>query len=222
MAINIGMNKKILIIGDSWGIGAYKYVDLPKGIESVPDTGLVYWLIQLGYDVSTIAVSGGDNLNQFDKITNADYIVWMQTETNRDLLSAKIEGTTFTELSAKAAENNYKLAQQVGIPFIVIGCLSPLHESIKKYNFYIHRIDSWIAELTGYETTLNIHGDHMRQVIEMYKPTDIEFLTEEIDKMLKIETALEVHPAFSDGVHPSSHSYRELAGRLHLMITANN
>lgn len=216
------MNKKILIIGDSWGIGAYKYVDLPKGIEPVADTGLDYWLAQLGYDVTTVAVSGGDNLNQFDKIASADYIIWMQTETNRDLLSAKIEGTTFIELSAKAAENNYKLAQQVGIPFIIVGCLSPLHESIKKYNFYTHRIDSWIAELTGYDVPLNIHSNNMKDVIEMYKPTDIKFLTDEIDKMLKIETALEAHPAFSDGVHPSTHSYRELAGRLHLMITANN
>jgi lysophospholipase L1-like esterase len=188
----------------------------------MPDTGLDYWLTQLGHNVTTVAVSGGNNLNQFDKITDADYIIWMQTETNRDLLSAKIEGTTFTELSAQAAENNYKLAQQVDIPFIVVGCLSPLHESIKKYTFYTHRIDSWLAELTGYEPTLNIHSDYMRQVIEMYRPTDKKFLIGEIDRMLAIETALETHPAFSDGVHPSAQSYKELAGRLHLMITADD
>lgn len=216
------MNKNILIIGDSWGLGAYEYVDSPKGIKPIPNTGLDFWLTQLGHTATSIAVSGGDNLNQFDKITDADYIVWMQTETNRDLLSARIEGTNFAELSAIAAENNYKLAQRIGIPFIVVGCLSPVHKSIKKYNFYTHYIDSWLSELSGYDVPLNLHSTYMKEVIEMYKPTDKEFLIKEIDTMLEIEHALEVHPAFSNGVHPNAQSYKELAGRLHLMITAND
>lgn len=214
--------KRILVIGDSWGIGAYKYVDLPKGIESIPNTGLDYWLSNLGYTVKTIAVSGGNNLNQFDKIEDADYIVWMHTETNRDLLQTKLTGKTFQELTDEAAENNYKLAQQVGIPFIVVGCLSPLHPSIKKYNFYTNLIESWITELTGLAVPLNIHSDYMLKVIEMYNPTDEKFLTEEIDKMLAIESKLEVHPAFSEGVHPSAESFKQLADRIHFFITANN
>jgi hypothetical protein len=213
------MKKRILIIGDSWGIGAYRPADHFMEMEPIPDTGLDFYLRKYGYDVKVVAEPGGDNLSLFDRIEDADHIIWMHTETNRDLISKKIEGNNFTKLTAIAAENNYKLAQSIKIPFIVIGCLSPLHESINKYSFYSHRIDSWLHNLTRYNVALNVHADYMQKVIDLYSPVDKDFLITEIDKMLEIEKALETHPAFSYGVHPNANSFRILADRCHNMIT---
>ena len=218
--------KKILIIGDSWGVGADRYI--PKSIEAIPATGPDFFLEQKGYTVVNRAEAGASNLTQLESIESidADYVIWFHTETNRDLLSRKLAGNNFRQLTEQAAENNYKLAQALydkfKVPFIVIGCLSPLHKSIEKYSFYKYKIDSWLQELSGFEPPLNIHSDNMDKVMTEYPPSDKTFVIDEIDGMLSVESALETHPAFSQGVHPSKDSYQQLVDRLHLFITANN
>lgn len=230
MAINICMNK-VLIMGDSWGIGEFKYSPCKTTIESVSNTGLNYFLEKLGYRVDNISVAGGSNIEQFDLLTPGyDLIIWFHTEINRDLLknsSTNYSNTlSYIESYNLAAEHNYKIAQEFynnyKIPFIVIGCLSPLHESIEKYNFYIHIEKNWITNETGIITALNMHSDYMLKVLEKYNFKDCASITKEIDNMLYVESILEKHPSFSDGIHPTAKMYKDLATKLHLKITSSN
>ena len=222
------MPKKIIIIGDSWGIGAYQYAY--GSIEPIPNTGIDYFLTQLGYNVVNLSVSGGSNIEQFNKLNNvnADLIIWFHTETNRDLFQGHVNANSFEELTSLAAEHNYKRAQQIfdehHIPFIVVGCLSPLHPSINRYTFYTYKIHSWLGELGElvYPLPLNTHCNNMYKVLSKFSISDKQFVIDQIDKMLVIETNLEKHQSFSDGVHPSENSFLELATRLHLIIASNN
>jgi hypothetical protein len=216
---------KILIMGDSWGVGAFRYTDNGTKIEAISNTGPDYFLKKLGHKVDNISITGGSNIEQFDLLTpDYDLIVWFHTEINRDILkNCNIDYTTiksYIKAYCDTAEHNYKLAQkfydEYQIPFVVIGCLSPLHSSIEKYNFYTHLEKNWINAETGLNTALNMHSDYMRKVLEKYKFNDYDAITQEIDKMLSVEKILENHSSFSDGVHPTSTMYERLLSKINL------
>lgn len=222
---------KILIMGDSWGVGAFCYIECGTKIEAIPNTGPDYFLRQLGHEVDNISITGGSNIEQFNLLSPSyDLIIWFHTEINRDILkNTNIDYTkikSYIEAYSNTAEYNYKLAQKFydnyRIPFIVIGCLSPLHSSIEKYNFYTQSEKDWINNETGLKTALNMHSDYMQEVLEKYKFKDYGLITQEIDNMLFIENILENHNKFSDGVHPTADMYKRLISRLHFAITSSD
>jgi len=219
---------RILIIGDSWGVGSFRYTPCGTKIEHVAGTGPDTVLQALGHTVKNISITGGSNIEQLNLLEpNYDIILWFQTEINRDILKSDFINTnTYEQVYNITAANNYSLAQEFynkhNIPFIVIGCLSPIHDSILKFNFYTHIEKCWITSETEIETALNMHSDYMHKVLNNYKFEDKAFIIKEIDKMLEVERILENHNMFSNGVHPSQVMYEKLLSRLHFKIASSN
>lgn len=211
-------------MGDSWGIGAYCYTK-HKTIESIPNTGLDFFLQTGGFVVKNISISGDSNVHQLDQLEatlaaeSADAIVWFYTEVTRDIISEDYKGNNFKLLVDHAHTCNFNRAQAIynrtGIPIVLIGCLSPI-PAISNYTFTKTTIKSWLDELieSKYQLPLNLHCNNLREVLETRKFTDLTFVNTEIDKMVFLETELEHHTAFSDGIHPSKDSYAQLAKRI--------
>lgn len=226
---------KILIIGDSWGVGSYKFVgNPPRAIEAIPNTGLDYFLRKAGVDVTNISQAGASNFSQLSKLEDIkdtyDYIVWFQTEITRDIIEQQYTGTNYSSLLKYALKSIYDKAQSIyiakRIPFLVIGGLVSVDQSIQNYEFAKSVIDHWLKELTEnkFDIPLNVHCNYIRQILEYQTFDDLDFVNSQLDKMLYLENVLETHPALSDGLHPKKDSYEQLADRIIklLNITTNN
>jgi hypothetical protein len=219
------MPKNILIIGDSWGLGAFKIAN--GAMELVPNTGIESYLSSIGHTVSNISKAGGSNTEQLNILTELlennnqfDYIIWLYTETTRDALYDPIVASTYTELVNLAHRRNFATAQQIydkhNIPFLVIGGLSVVPQI--ENTFALTIIPSWLSSLTNDILPLNIHANYLSELLQTNSFNDIAFITSEIDTMIALETKLETHPAFSDGLHPSKESYTILAERISCLI----
>jgi hypothetical protein len=222
------MLKKIIIMGDSWGIGAYRYTEY-RTIESIPDTGLGFFLQRAGFDVKNISISADSNIHQLDQLKltlnteSADVIIWFYTEVTRDIIIKQYPGNNFKILVDHAHNFNFDYAQTIynftGIPTILIGCLSPVPD-VSHYTFTKTVIKSWLDELidSKYQLPLNLHCNNLKQILDSRIFTDLKFVNDEIDKMLFLETRLENHNSFSDGIHPSKDSYARLAERITCLL----
>jgi len=234
------MTKRFLICGDSWGVGAYRYVGKPPtAIETIENTGLDYFLTQQGYEVVNISRAADSNYIQLNSLIpkletgKYDYIIWVQTEPNRDILDTVLANKLVSAIQypsfdmddyvntmAYIKDRNYHYAQCIydryKVPFFVIGGLSSVDPSIANYTFAHKIIPSWLNDLTEgqYDLAENMHQNIILQVLEAYPPSDKSFMLYELDKMKVIEESLETHPNFSDGVHPNSEQYKKLAIRI--------
>jgi hypothetical protein len=227
------MVKRFLICGDSWGVGAYKYIgDPPTGITPIPNTGLDYFLTQQGHQITNISKGADSNFLQLVALNsklkespNYDYIIWVQTEINRDLIDSKIQYpnfdiNNFKESMSYVKDINYQYVQTIynefKIPFIVIGGLSSIDSNIYNYSFAQLVIPSWLNDITDgqYDLAENMHQDIILKVLTEFPPSNKKFMIQELDKMKAIESALETHPNFSNGVHPNAEQFKKLAVRI--------
>jgi hypothetical protein len=163
---------KFFILGDSWGLGEWRIHN--KIMELVPDTGIDYYLRKLGHTVTNVSAGSASNFGQLRnaywtlrKNTDYDYIIWFHTEPIRDVLETVIDDavvdgliqypeykniTDYVEAMEYINNCNYNYAQnniynEFGIPFIVIGGIGRLDESIDSYEFAKYKIYSWPEEL---------------------------------------------------------------------------
>jgi len=160
---------KFFILGDSWGVGEWEKKN--GRFESVPDSGLDYWLRSAGHSVTNISAGSAGNFGQLrhaywtlDTHCDYDYIVWFNTERIRDIQEIVIDDPkesaeqypdiTHSDLNAAldyVLVRNYQYAQQLyeryKIPFIVIGGQSAVPDQIKNYSFAHWVIKSWLQEL---------------------------------------------------------------------------
>lgn len=163
-----------------------------------------------------------------------DGIVWFHTETIRDIIwtivpnkeQAKVQYPTFDISNFREAMDyintqNYKFAQKLyhehKIPFYVVGCLSPLSDSIRSFNFHRLAIKSWISEISGIpvdQLPLNMHSDFFLEMLDALKVTNKTELLKEIELMQKTEHELDTNGMFSAGVHPTSAQLENLADRI--------
>lgn len=227
------MNKKFLICGDSWGVGAYQYIgNPPTGITPVANSGLDYFLTQHGCEVTNIAKGADSNFLQLVALdiklkenSNYDAIVWIQTETNRDLIDSSeqypnFDIDNFKKSMSYVKETNYQFIQSIydkfKIPFIVVGGLSAIDDSISKYTFAKVIIPSWLNDITEGKFVLaeNMHQDIILKVLTAFPPSNKNFIVEELDRMKAVEDSLETHPNFSNGVHPNAQQFEKLAVRI--------
>lgn len=227
------MNKKFLICGDSWGVGAYQYIgNPPTGITPVANSGLDYFLTQHGCEVTNIAKGADSNFLQLVALdiklkenSNYDAIVWIQTETNRDLIDSSeqypnFDIDNFKKSMSYVKETNYQFIQSIydkfKIPFIVVGGLSAIDDSISKYTFAKVIIPSWLNDITEGKFVLaeNMHQDIILKVLTAFPPSNKKFIVEELDRMKAVEDSLETHPNFSNGVHPNAQQFEKLAVRI--------
>ena len=163
-----------------------------------------------------------------------DGIIWFHTETIRDIIwtivpnkeHAKTQYPNFDISNFKNAmeyinTRNYEFAQQLyneyKIPFYVIGCLSPLSQTIHNFNFHKLAITSWISEITGYSVDtlpLNMHEDFFLEMLDILNVANKKEINEEMKLMNKIETELDSNGMFSAGIHPKYHHIQDLATRI--------
>ena len=160
---------KFFILGDSWGVG--EWTKKSCRFESTPDTGLDYYLTQLGHTVTNISAGSAGNFGQLrhaywtlKENSNYDYIIWFHTESMRDIEEILINQPDesqqyFPDFDISNFESgldyldfqNYKYAQTItddyNIPFIVIGGQCPVNPVITQFSFAQYIIHSWLAEL---------------------------------------------------------------------------
>lgn len=234
------MTKRFLICGDSWGVGAYRYIgNPPVNIEPIENTGLDYYLTHQGYEVTVIAKGNASNFVQLKELathleTNSyDYVIWIQTEPNRDIIQTVMGDALesaiqypdfdikdFAKCMSYIKDRNYQYAQCVynkfNIPFIVIGGLSSIDPCIKNYTFAKVVIPNWLDDITenNFDLAENMHQDNMLTVLTTFTNVDKAYMVEELDRMKIIEDTLETHPNFSNGVHPNAQQFEILASRI--------
>jgi hypothetical protein len=165
---------KFFILGDSWGVGEWT-IDNNGIFESIPNTGLDYWLREHAHLVTNISAGSAGNFGQLrhaywtlDQHSDYDYIIWFHTECVRDIeeivindpSEAKIQYPEFNIKNIDQALQyvqlqNYKYAQALyeryQIPFVVIGGQSTVPDTIKNYSFAHWVITSWLQELLTLE-----------------------------------------------------------------------
>ena len=202
---------KFFILGDSWGVG--EWTKKSGRFESTPDTGLDYYLTQLGHTVTNISAGSAGNFGQLrhaywtlKENSNYDYIIWFHTESMRDieeiLINEPDEGQRyFPDFNISNFESgidyldfqNYKYAQTIAdeynIPFIVIGGQCPANPIINQFSFPQHIIHSWLAELLelNFIAPKNtfFSWDKIKRILDHYGVGEKEFIVNNIKHLDK-------------------------------------
>lgn len=200
---------KFFILGDSWGVG--EWTKKNGAFESVPNTGLDYYLSQLGHTVTNISAGSAGNFGQLrlaywtlKEKSDYDYIVWFHTESMRDIEEIIIndpeEGQRyFPDFDIGNFESgldyldfeNYKYAQTIAdeynIPFIVIGGQCTVNLIIDQFSFAKHTIPSWLAELLDLNFTppknIFFSWEKIKRILNHYGISEKEFVVENIDQL---------------------------------------
>lgn len=197
------------MLGDSWGVGEWTK---KNGIfESIPDTGLDYYLTQLGHTVTNISAGSAGNFGQLrhaywtlKEKSDYDYIIWFHTESMRDIEAILIheadEGQKyFPEFDISNFESaldyldfeNYKYAQTItdeyNIPFIVIGGQCPVNPAINQFSFARHIVHSWLAELLNLNffppKNTFFSWDKIKRILDHYNIDEKEFIVNNMDQL---------------------------------------
>ena len=200
---------KFFVLGDSWGVGEWT----KKGgiLELIPNTGLDYYLTQLGHTVTNISAGSAGNFGQLRHAywtlkdnSDFDYIIWFHTESMRDieeiLIADPEEGIRyFPKFDISNFESgldyldfeNYKYAQTIAdeynIPFIIIGGQCPVNSAINQFSFATHKIDSWLAELLELEfippKNTFFSWDKIKRILNHYNIDEQKFIIDNIDHL---------------------------------------
>jgi hypothetical protein len=231
---------KFFILGDSWGVGEYRIVG--GNMEPVPDSGLDYFLTELGHTVNNISAGSASNFGQLrhayqtlQAYGNYDYVVWFHTEPVRDIVETIIDDRTdgpkqypdfqniksYYEALTYVNNRNYQFAQETiyaefKIPFIVIGGLGRLEDAINDYEFAKYKIHSWTEEIL--DLTYQLPRNFLRwhrwpEVFENFN-FDRHQISEEFSAAENYQKLLQNSEAFPDDAHPKKTEYEKLAYRL--------
>jgi hypothetical protein len=232
---------KFLIIGDSYGIGEWKIVG-SKLMEIVPNTGLDYYLSNFGHTIDNFSAGSACN---FGQIRNAywklkenneyDYIIWFHTEPCRDIVEHIIDNpqegiiqySNFKKIKdyydAMKYINvcNYKFVQEkiyeeFKIPWIVIGGVGRLEDSIDNYTFAQYKIYSWPEELLSINYKLprnQMLWHRWKEVFEYFKYNKQQVL-DELSLVDNFQKLLQQSRLFPDDGHVIRTEYEKLASRI--------
>jgi hypothetical protein len=236
---------KFFILGDSWGLGEYQQVD--GKLELVPDSGLEFYLTQLGHSVTNISAGSASNFGQLRDAywrlrehCDYDYIIWFHTEPIRDIVETVIhdpvDGPTqypnfrtiknYADALTYINESNYAYAQdtiynEFKIPFIVIGGVGRLEHSINDFDFAKYRIHSWMQELLNLDYQLprnQMIWNRWHEVFDTFDYSDRQHVVEELEFAERYQDLLKQNPLFPDDMHVIGPEYQKLAIRLLEMI----
>ena len=236
---------KFFILGDSYGVGEYYFKN--RIARSIPDTGLDYYLTQLGHSCTNVSVGASCN---FGQIRNAywhlkenseyDYIIWFHTEPVRDIVEHIIDDPVdgpkqypkfknikdFNRALQYVNDCNYKFAQEkiykeFNIPWVVIGGLGRLEDSINNYTFAHHKIYSWVEELLNLNFSLPrnllVTWHRSFEVFDHFE-YDKQQVLDELRNVEKYENLLKESPLFPDNSHVIRTEYKKLADRILKML----
>jgi hypothetical protein len=231
---------KFFILGDSWGVGEYKIVN--KIMVPVPYSGPDYFLSQMGHKVTNISQGSSSNFGQLrhayqtlKKYHEYDFIIWFHTEPVRDIVETIIDDQVdgvkrypdFLQIKSYHAALeyvntcNYEFAQETiyaefKIPFIVIGGLGRLEDTIYNYEFAKYLIPSWIEEMLkiNYKLPRNFLTWHRWAEVFNNFVFDKSEVLAEFEQVQNYQELLKNSNLFPDNGHPCKEEYQKLAYRL--------
>jgi hypothetical protein len=237
---------KFFIMGDSWGVGEWEWQD--KILHSIPNTGLDYYLTNLGHTVKNISAGSAGNFGQLrhayytlEEHSDYDYIIWFHTEPLRDIQQILIDDPDegqryFPNFNINQFDwslhyilnENYKYAQMIynkfKIPFVIVEGQSPAASLDDSYTFMSNRIN-WLQELLelNFSPPLNSFGSwqKLEKIFEHYQMDMKQYvLTHEVelDNIKIIEDKAKLSDKFPDSGHPSRQCFEQLAHRLADML----
>jgi len=238
---------KFLIIGDSYGQGEYRRKKSDGYLELVPDTGLDFYLTKLGHTVTNISANSASNFGQLRHaywclraMADYDYMVWFHTEPIRDIVEIVIDDPVdgpmqypdfqtikiYADAITYINECNYAYAQdtiynEFKIPFVVIGGVGRLEQSIDRFNFAKYTIHSWVQELLNldYQLPKNMMLWHRwHEVFDTFNYSDQQHVIEELESAEHFQDLLKQNSLFPDDMHVVGLEYEKLAVRLLEMI----
>jgi len=236
---------KFFILGDSWGRGEWQIVN-STNMEVVPNTGLDYYLQQMGHIVHNVSAGSACNFGQLrhtywqlQENSNYDYIIWFHTEPVRDIvehvINDHIDGPKqypnfqnikdFYEATKYINDCNYKFAQETiykefKIPWIVIGGVGRLEDSIDDFEFAKYKIYSWPEELLNLDYKLpsnQMHWHRWEEVFSIFKYNKQQVL-EELSAVANYQKLAKISPLFPDHMHVVRTEYEKLAHRILKLI----
>jgi len=230
---------KFLIIGDSWALGEWRPQGQNREITLTPNTSVAWHLKQAGHKVCNLGASSAGNFGQLrfcnsflQSESHWDYIVWLQTEPIRDvtdIVFKDIDGDQqfpdfakykdFDQAMHYVNTQNYRYAQQMfdsfAIPFIVVGGLGKLSQTIAQFDFCCFAIDSWASEILKIpdlaHNLLNRSGD-----IETIHRCNFEknSVITAMNQSLQYQEAMRDSDSFPDSGHPDGDQHQWLAEQI--------
>jgi hypothetical protein len=239
------------ILGDSWGVGEWKYVN--HKFISIPCTGLDFYLTQLGHTVTNISAGSAGNFGQLrhaywtlKENANYDFMIWFHTESMRDIKEIMIDDPDegrrmfpnfamdidFDQVLHYINVENYRYAQNLykeyQVPFIVIGGQSPVDPVIKEFEFAQHVITSWLQELLELDVippaNTFFSWDKIKHILDHYKIDEKSFVLQNFDSLTRADKIVNLARKsclFPDNGHPSRTCFEQLANRI-LDLTDQN
>ena len=215
----INEHSKILIIGDSWGCGEWRWSR--PGVGGPVHPGLELYLKEYGCDVTNLSVGGSSNseildrLNDCIKINNSyDVIIWFQTDPLRDLQPYadnieifKKDKEDFILVHDELLDSIYAKFNSLNLPIYCLGGTTKLNlELLKKYP-NLHPVIPSIIEMFG-EVHIRIWPSSTwikdPQVLKSLSHSLVDYLHSECNPKLSQEW---FHP---DGKHPNRKAHKKI------------
>lgn len=183
---------KIVIAGDSWGLGEWGHVnDRYQPIHA----GTEHFLrvIYPQHDIINVSQAGASNMRAISRLklqTGMDLVIYFQTDAMREL-SPYTSNKTFLSLSCyddianlniKLLDQAYKDLDEIGCTVLMIGGCAKLHTDLMlSYNNLVPLIPS-VAEMLipGHEQTLFPYGDYLDHIKLIFKDRS------KLDELIKI------------------------------------
>jgi len=169
-------NSKIIIAGDSWGLGEWSGLELGSG-GSINHTGMAQYFTDFQYTVVNLSKGGSSNLESIERlkhynISDNDIVLFIMTDPLRDLgafklskqnndkenlkkitekiTKALVDAQGVYPLLCKLMHNLFDELNQIGHPINLIGGLCNINTDISsQYNNLTTLIPSWINILVG-------------------------------------------------------------------------
>lgn len=213
---------KILLAGDSWGIGTYGLIN---DVYTVTGTGIQGILESQGYTVLNVSLAGDSNKNIVGRIhTDTNHIVFLQTDAFRDNSyyrnDLKFLNPTFLKYLCYFDSVDsyfeyyynslYKRLNAIGKKIICVGGWSKLHPSIYNYPNLIPAISSVTELILPQAKDVYLSDFEWFSQLNDHKDVMSKFATEV--KQLTIESTAKfdlINQEWND-VHPTQAGYELL------------
>jgi hypothetical protein len=211
---------KILIGGDSWGMGEWEWKEDVKKYK-LNHKGLEQYFIEDGHEVTNVSSAGTSNLHSLHDLIvetdkqNYNYCFWFQSDEIRDLRPYNFFEKNITSYDELIKQSDIQLeivyrfiAIKCKVPVYMIGGCSKVKTNIidKSYKNIIPFIPS-VTEflLKNYKHPDVWCSDWINNISKDFK---------DIDKLLeqkKIQDNLALEPLFiPDGGHPNRYAIKKL------------
>jgi hypothetical protein len=219
--------KNILIIGDSWGCGEWKWEEVQGYCYGYnPHKGLESYFVDSNFQVVNLSQGGQSNLTglyktSLVKIEKFDSIIWIVTDSLRDVSSLHkryVDLASYEEMvldSETILRQSFAKANNLGVPILCLGGCAKLPPYISEYPNLIPVISSLTEFLIPGYVHPKLWASFWLNDIKTSNTVaalSVEARIKFIDQILyekEIQDRLTTEPLFTpDGSHPNRHAWK--------------